>query len=179
MTDYRLSPEITNQGQVRFAELMSAQTLMAKREASEAITASLLYSYASGALAFPQQKLEQALGRDITLRRIYKAMVSKTAAFYLPEALAASSDVLPTREGEGCRVRMQESRAEPDQVYIIIELTRNREATPNALMVCGAGDQIAQTALPASRNGVIQVIVEKTSEILTLLADPKSEVFVR
>jgi len=179
MTDYRLSPEITTQAQQQFSRLMAARKLLEPTEITQAISASRLYAYASGEIAYPQSDLDQALGQNLNLRRAYKSMMSRAAAYYLPQSLAASSDALPTREGEGCRIRLQESRAEPDQIYIIVELTRDRDGTAETLVVCGQDDRLAQIALPSPRNGIAQVIVEKNSEILTLLADPKSEAFVR
>ncbi|MCW9035531.1 MAG: hypothetical protein OQJ97_15030 [Rhodospirillales bacterium] len=179
MTDYRLSPEITTQAQQKFSQLMVTRTLLESEKLSQGVSASRLYAYANGSLLYPQSDLDKALGQNLSLRRTYKSMVSKVASFYLPESLAASSDALPTREGEGCRISLKKSRAEPDQIYIIVELTKERDAHAEVLVVCGEDDLLAQIALPTPRNGVSQVIVEKNSEILTLLADPKSEAYVR
>ncbi len=179
MIGYQLSPETNDQAQQNFVHLMAAQDLLKSRSHTGGISASRLYAYANGNIAYPQSDLDKALGQNISLRRVYKTMISKAANYKLPEALAASSDALPTREGEGCRIRLQESRAEPNQVYIIVELTRDRDGKAETLVVCGQEDQLAQIALPSPRNGISQVIVEKESEILTLLADPKSEAYVR
>jgi hypothetical protein len=167
----------------RFTELTAAQGLMAAlapgQPATDAVSASRLCAYASGALGTSDPALDYALDNRPSLRRAYRTLLSQVSSFHLPEALAASSDALPTREGEGCRVSLQPSRAEPDQVYVIVELTRDREAKPETLIVCDREDRTRQIALPPLRNGVAQVIVEKSSDLLIFLSDPKAEVYLR
>lgn len=161
-----------------FAQNMAAGEMMAA-SGPAVLSASRLYAYASGQLSYPQADIEQGLSGNLTLRRTYKGMIEKISAFQLPEAIAASDDGLPSREGDGCRIHMKPSAAEPGQVYVIVELTRDRHAAPKTLVVCDADDNCYYLNLPEARNGIAQAIVDRGSDVFKMLADPKSTAYLR
>ena len=140
---------------------------------------SALYAYATDPDGAVDDELELALGRDPGLAADFGRILEKTVVWRLPRVAAASSGPIMSREGEGCRIRFQTSRAEPDQTYIIIELTEDGAKGPTALFIVDPELGCRRFALPAARDRVIQLLVDRDSELLQGLLDIKTEVFLR
>jgi hypothetical protein len=87
---------------------------------------------------------------------------------------------LPARYGDGCNIRIERSRAEPDQYFVVVELARDRAASlpPTALVVCDRQDRCRRFALPAVRNGIAQIIAEGDSDLMRMIGDPAARVFL-
>ena len=120
-----------------------------------------------------------ALRTNPKLGEAFQRILDRTARHRMPRVAAASPGVITSRDGTGCRIRFQESRAEPDQTYIIIELLDADAPSPGHMFVVDEAGQITKFALPAVRNGVIQFLVERDSALLAGLLDIKSEVYLR
>ena len=100
--------------------------------------------------------------------------------FYrLPEAMAASSEEYPIRHGNGCTIRMEPSRAEPDQIYVIIEITGNVDQSPRSMFVCEEDKTCTRFELPELKDGIVQFISDSQSRLIKLLMNPKTEAFLR
>ena len=84
-----------------------------------------------------------------------------------------------SRDGAGCRIRFQRSRAEPGQTYVIIELDEGQGARRTTLFVCDAEDRCLKYRLPEAREGVVQMLLDEDSELLRALLDIKTEIFIR
>ena len=162
-----------------FGEASTVEELVNPEHAPSSIAPSRLYSYATGLIEAPDPEIERAMEENPRLRSVFRRMLEEAASYYLPEAMAASTEDLPQRDGAGCRIRFEQSRAEPDQVYVIVELTDEVKAPPKTLVVCDAEDRCEQLALPQFRDSVVQFIVEKNSDLLRLLRDPKTKAFLR
>jgi len=169
--DTRLHDEAKGQ----FADLHHKRRLMTQRQ-SGAISAGRLYGYVMGKA---DDEVEAALGQDLFVRRVYRTMLQQSALVYIPQALAASTEDYPERHADGCRIRLQASRAESDQLYLIVEMSDQRRSMPTSLNLVGADETTARVLLPGARNGVMQTIIDKNSEAAQLLADPKTEIFLR
>ncbi|SCA58267.1 hypothetical protein MTBPR1_90114 [Candidatus Terasakiella magnetica] len=159
----------------KFAELQQFRELMNDRTTA-AIAPSRLYAYVAGR---KDDELAQALKTQLGLRRAYRDLLKRMSYFHMPQALAASTDDYPTRHCEGCVIRLQASRAQSDQLYLIIELSDQRGNMPQSLSVFGSDEACETLDLPPARNGVIQTIIDKNSPLARLLGDPKTEIFLR
>ena len=150
---------------------------LASGGAEAGVSLSRLYRHATN-MSQIDQALERSLRENLNLRRIYKDMVERTSRFHLPEAMAASSEELPSRHGQGCRIRMEASRAEADQIYVIIEIDGEADQPPSTLIVCDADQNCRRFGLPEIRNGVAQLIAERQSDLVTMLMNPKAEAYL-
>ena len=121
--------------------------------------------------------VERALAESPALRADLRRLLGKTAARRLPRLAAASSGPLSARDGEGCRIRFEASRAEPSQVYVIIELQDEEAPAPRSLIVCDDSGS-RKFALPPPHNGTVQVLVERDSDLIGALSDLGSEVYL-
>jgi hypothetical protein len=137
------------------------------------------YTYVTEPGGPEDPELERALEEDPALRADFRRLLEKTAASYLPQVAAASSGTVERREGQGCRIRFEASRAEPNQTYVIIELSDPETPMPGALFVFYAEYRCVRFALPPAHDGVIQILLEQDSDLLAKLRDIKTEVFLR
>jgi hypothetical protein len=142
---------------------------------------SRLYDYATQAPRGDDAGVEEALERDPRLAADLRLLLERTALRQLPRAAAAAAGPLRERHGDGCRVRLQPSRAEPGQVYVIIEMAPGAETgdLPRALFVCDAENRCRRHALPEPRDGVIQLLAETQSDLVRGLEDIKTEIYLR
>ncbi len=177
MITYTPNPKDKEAAQAEFRALSQAQDLMDAQGGG--IAPSRLWGYAQGNLQGDVNDVERALDQNPAMRKVYRNMLRGAAMFVLPEAMAAAdADTLPERTGQGCKLSLKPSRAEESQLYLIVELA-DTSKTPKALVVSSEDDRTHQMNLPPSRDGIIQVIVEKNSDIVRLLKDPKSEAYLR
>jgi len=149
--------------------------------ASRPIPVSRLYDYATDAQRDDDAEVEEALARDPRLAADLRRLLEKTALRHVPRAVAASTGPVRERHGEGCRVRLQPSRAEPGQTYVIIEIAPPSDPaeSPRALFVCDAGNRCRRYTLPEARDGVVQLLAEAQSDLVRALEDIRSEVYLR
>lgn len=117
-------------------------------------------------------------------RRVHSRMVADSARATLPFARAASSLAqsagATARRGDDCQIRIEQSRAEPDQYFVLVELAKGLAAdAPTSLVVCDSDDRCRRFPLPAARDGVAQLIAEKESDLMRLISDPASKVYLR
>lgn len=146
---------------------------------SSKIAISRLYAYATEPEDSEDPELERELERDPTLRADLHRLLEKTAVSYLPQVAAASSGTIKVREGQGCRIRFEASRAEPSQTFVMIELTDRETPIPSHLFVCDAENHCLKCPLPPARDGAIQILLEQGSDLLDRLLDIDTEVFLR
>jgi len=164
-----------------FADSLGSMELLASidGDASVSIAPSRLYAYATGAIQFPDEVIETALGQSPALRQVHRQMVSANATYRIGEAMAASEDSLLQRSGEGCSIRFEASKGERGHFYVIVELVDPELTSPQFLIVYGRDDVCHRFPLPAMRRGVIQFMVSPDDEFLALMRDPEAEIFLR
>ncbi|MGE4063090.1 MAG: hypothetical protein AB7E79_06955 [Rhodospirillaceae bacterium] len=161
-----------------FAELDEAETLLRPAlRRSERISASRLH--AAAVRDGEDAEVRVMLGESRGAREFYRRTLAASALYSLPEARAASSGAALARHGDGCRIRTERSRAEPDQYFVVVEVAHTDRAQPTALVVCDSEDRIRRFPLPAVRNGVAQLIAEAGSDLLRLIGDPNTKLFLR
>lgn len=123
--------------------------------------------------------VEQQLHVNSDARKALRNLIMASSNYHMNAVMAASTDTLPNRVGHNCKIRFEKSKAETDQVYIIVELINDKELSPKLLIVCDEEGFCHQFDLPKIRNNICQLISETNSKLLRLLMNPKSEVFIR
>ncbi len=124
-------------------------------------------------------ELKEALAADPRLREALMRLLSKTAGYRAPRSAAASTQLLESRHGEGFTIRLRPSRAEPLQVYVVIELLSKAAEPPKTLFITDEQDGLLKQALPEARGGTVQLLAETGSDLIQALRNPRSEVFLR
>lgn len=162
-------------------ELISGEPILGESgpAASVQVSPAMLNAHANGQGSQFDGKVKEALANNPQLRRIYRKFLDQGSAYYVPEAMAASSEAFLERSGKGCRIRMEQSRAQSEQVYVIVELEEAQGGAPSALVICDTDLSCTTFELPAFRGGIAQLIAERESELVKLLNNPKTEAFLR
>lgn len=162
-----------------FDALMSEASLGSLMEHAETVAgASLrrLYIYVTGVRA-DDPDLEAALAEEPALRTDLRRLTEKVAGFHIPKLAAAASGPITQRGASGCNIRLDQSRAEPAQTYVIISLD-DPGSHPRWLAVFFDDDRCRRIALPEPQDGLIQLLVESDSELVAALRNPESEIFI-
>ena len=144
-----------------------------------AIAFSRLFGYADDPDPARDPELEQALARDPGLRADFRRLLERSARHRIPRLAAAAGSEITRRDGDGCRIRLEASLAEPDQTYVIIELADEDAPAPGRLFIVDAEDRCSAFPLPPSRGGVIQLLEDGGSDLVQGLRDVQTEVFLR
>ena len=142
------------------------------------IAFSRLYEFAADADPAGDPEICAALESDARLAGDFRRILERMAAVRLPRVAAAGSGPIGGRDGEGCRIRFEPSQAESTQTYVIIELA-DAAAEPAALFIVDAEPRCLSFAMPAARDGIIQLLEDDRSALLAGLRDIKTEVFLR
>jgi hypothetical protein len=155
------------------------QTLSAMREVPPAISFSRLWRFASGETT-QDAELLVALRRDKKLNADFNALLQKVSWDHLVQVAAASTDeALRLRETDLCAIRIETSKAEPDQVYVIIELKDPEADAPGSLFVTSTDGILESLELPEDQGGIIQLLLQSDDAVLLALQDHRTEVYLR
>ncbi len=138
-----------------------------------------IYAYVNEPGRPMNARLSEALEADAGLREDLLRLLTKTAGYRCPRSAAAGTKVLESRQGQGFIIRLRPSRAEPSQVYVVIELLDPAAETPKALFIAEHRDGLLKHALPEARGGMVQLLAETESDLVRALRNPGSEVFLR
>jgi hypothetical protein len=149
-----------------------------KDSTAKKITISRLYAYATGVDGDTDPELERLLAENLAMRGDFRRLLQKTAKWHMPQVAAASTGAISQRGGVNCRIRFEISRAEPEQTYVIIEATDSDVPAPAALFVCDLEDRCDKFPLPRARDGVIQLLLARNSDLLAKLQDINTEIYL-
>jgi hypothetical protein len=168
------------QAREAFAARQVSREMLSESEddSSKAISMSRLYAYAEGRIAYPDPEIETALATSPSLRAANSRLLAAGPVYEFELARAASDGDLLPRRGEGCTIRYEDSRAERDHVYVVIEIEQGG-GVPAQLVLFDPDDNCHRFDLPAPRRGIVQLLVERGSELLELLRNPTTRVLLR
>ena len=150
----------------------------ARGEAPRRVGFSDLFAFAIDPARAMSSELADALAENSVLRDDLARLLERTQRFHFPRVVAASSGAVERREGGLYRITLQSSRAEPSQVYIIIELADRSLAAPTVLYVYRTAHPCEKHSLPPAHDGVIQILAEADSSLVDALRDKAAEVFL-
>jgi hypothetical protein len=135
-----------------------------------------LYAFACNPEPSLDPEVSAALKKDVRLAAHFCRIVESCAIANLPRVAAADTNSITIREGNGCRVWLEPSEAEPDQVYLIIKLS-GPDVKPKNMILFDEGLYKLSHSLPPARNGTIQLLFQHDDELIEALSRPKSEVY--
>jgi hypothetical protein len=138
-----------------------------------------IYRYATDPAAIPSADLTLALRSNSRAREDLRCLLARVAPYRPVTRAAASSGAVTTRRGTGFEITLRESRADRDQLYLIIKLASTTIPAPGTLFVIGDGDGCRKVPLPRPMDGVIQLLLDTASDLAGALCNPKTDVFLR
>ena len=138
-----------------------------------------IYRYATDPGVRSSADLTRALSSDARAREDLRCLLARVAPYRPVTRAAASSGAVTTRSGTGFEITLRESRADRDQLYLIIKLASTTIPAPGTLFVIGDGEGCRKIPLPKPADGVIQLLLDTASDLAGALCNPKSDVFLR
>ncbi len=140
---------------------------------------SALYAYAVDPAYDPAPALLDILDHDAAVQADFERLLSNNARYHMPRVAAASSGDIERREAEGCRIAFRPSKADPEQIYVIIETHADAASAPEMLFIRFTDGRTRRTTLPRPQNGRIQLLLERHSETAEGLLDINTEVYLK
>lgn len=138
-----------------------------------------LYAFVTGFDSTMDMELERALKLDHRLRENLDRLLAETALYHAERVAAASTGKVDIRHGEGFEIRLRESRAAPQHVYIIIELKDPAAVPPTAMFFSGSRTVCQKLMLPEPQDGTIQILENLDSEAVAAVRDIDTQIFLR
>ena len=146
--------------------------------AAKAVSFSELYAYATDPEGRGRPGLLDALAASPRLRADLDRLLGNAAVVHWPRVAAASTGEIKEREGDGSRIEFRASRADAGQVYVIIILEKKAPRAPSTLIIRDPKGRCVKVALPAAREGRIQLLLDTDSEVANGLRDISTEVYL-
>jgi len=138
---------------------------------------SALHAYATDPRYQPDAPLLHLLAVDDAVQADFQRLLTNTSTYHMPQMAAASSGDIESREVNGCKIVFRPSRADPEQLYAIIEIT-DPELTPSMLFVRHPDGGTDRLELPVFQNARAQLLLDRQSSEARGLMDTKAEVYV-
>jgi hypothetical protein len=138
-----------------------------------------LYRFANDPTMTMGEPLRRTLSTDARLRADLRHLVERAAKGGMLLAAAASSGTITTRHGTSFRMTLRQSRADRNQVYVLIHLAGKGTMVPRVLFVIDDDSACRKVSLPTPLDGTVQLLLDADSEIVAALRDPTTEVFVQ
>jgi len=168
------------QAEIIFHALHSLDHLMGKEDKTTQARPGFteLYAYAHDPAYTPSSGLLLALSHDLRLRHDFNRLINKQALASFPRAAAASSGDIQQREEDGFRLTLKPSRADPTQIYLIIE-SIDRDESPRLMFVQIEEEPVYRLVLDGFEDGEAQILLNEQEDIVKALRNFKSDVILR
>ncbi|MDZ7792054.1 MAG: hypothetical protein U5L08_16445 [Xanthomonadales bacterium] len=138
-------------------------------------------NYALGRDVSDQAAIEQALGADLPLRRLYRqTLAARRVAFSPVQACAQDRGEVTRRGGDQFQLLFRRSRASAKQVYVTLEVGPGLKLAEDAAVEIHAiGErEVLRVGFPPLHDGKTQRLFEADDAVLRLLRDDRAELEV-
>jgi hypothetical protein len=143
------------------------------------IPISTLYRFATDPGFDMSAELAARLDHDAVAQADLERIIAKSAMLHMPRLAAAASETNARRETDQAVLTLTPSRADPGQVYLIIELRDPDAPRPSQLFAGSAGTLWCKLSLPPFSGSRTQVLIESDDAVVVALANPESVVYLR
>lgn len=123
------------------------------------------------------QMVEAAIKTDLTIRRQLQMILQHQRISVAPaEALAQDSSELEMRIGQGFQILFRRSRANTDQVYVVLELEKELEVNDgdDILLIAEGELAIARLQFTNISNGRSQTILRTDDDKFAVIKNPNN-----
>lgn len=169
------------QSEVFVASMVADEVLAAPDPDAEPILgASTVFALADDPDIELDDETRLRLAERPRLAELFSGLIRDDPIVAFPRAAAAADDATVDRRlADGFRIRLVPSKSTSGQTYVIIDLPLGSAAPASALFIVRADAMPWKIRLPQPMHGQIQLLAEDSSPLVTGLADPEAEVFLR
>ena len=119
----------------------------------------------------------QEINRKPMLRKLFFRIIDECSVYRFNEAVAASSGSMQ-RVVSGCKITIEPSLAETNQIYLIIEF-QDETSNVSQLVTFDDKSRAFSIELPAIESKVCQLLLDKHHPILSLILKPSTIIFLK
>jgi len=156
-----------------------ARELLTATGGSQQISFSMLYAYVNDPLFDLPADFETLLIMDEAAQANLNRLLENASLAYMPVLAAASSGNVTRRETDAAIMTLTPSRAEPQQIYLKIEIKDPDARMPRQFFIRRAGEPWIRADLPDFSNAQTQILLEANSPVAQALGAPDGEVYLR
>ncbi len=143
------------------------------------IAFSTLYAYANDPDFVATPAFEKRLTADEAAMADLERLLENTSQIYMPKLAAASSGSVQKRETDDAVITLTTSRAEPEQIFVKIELKDSDIKLPAHLFARSGDGPWIRMALPAFMNTRTQILLSADDRLINILRSPDGQVYLR
>ena len=137
----------------------------------------MMFDYATNPNYQPDDEFLQLLGSDQNIQNDFTIMLQNISHQFMPRVAAASTGSIDIREIDGFKLKFLQSKAQAEQIYIVIEM-QETDDPPGMLFIKEPKGSIKRIALPKFSNGRVQLLFDVRDPDLIALRNINSEVFI-
>ncbi len=135
-----------------------------------------LFAYATGSDAGDDARIEAAVAGDVRLRAGLDHLLDKLASARLPRVAAAATGPIGERRSGDLVLRLHPSRADRDQIYVVLAMPADWGAGRRHLIIRRAGAAPLRLALEVDTDGGAQTMIDRSGPVFQALTDRTSEI---
>lgn len=109
----------------------------------------------------------------------FEHLLQNTAYATMPQLAAAAGEAVMHREHDGYVLKVTESRAEPDQVYLSIETGVELVDPPRGLFMKSVDGDWHELIIPPMTNGRAQIVLKKDDPAVQSFGQPDTVIYIR
>ena len=153
--------------------------LISEGNAKARIPFSKIYAYVNDPNFTDTDDFEKSLAKDQAAQTDLDRLLEKSALLFMPKLAAASSGSVTRRETDDALITLTPSRAEPDQLYLQIEMKDLNAFVPTRMYARLDNTPWLRLNLPSFVNAKAQVLLSAGDKIAQIIAAPDGEVYLR
>ena len=160
-----------------FVALQGVRGLQQKSESQPVMFGELVH-YVHGTANVDDERVSDALGTNLPLRRQFNKLIEQTRVASHPmQAQAASDELLNQRESRAFTLKFKTSRANDKQIFVLLVVHAESNLADGHLPVLLANKEhkIGRLCFPALKDQTAQLLLEHDDEKLVLMRDPDAE----
>ncbi|MBE88332.1 MAG: hypothetical protein CMM76_02700 [Rhodospirillaceae bacterium] len=162
--------------QLHLVDLMVDQQLNAIDAADERpVGFQDLYSAAVQPEVAINGRIADALENNPKLRRDFETLLQQTGIAWFPVAAAAETATLDERDEASFLIRIRPSKANEDQVYVLVRLKEPSAVQPHAIIALPPEGVPIKKTLPVAVDSMFQLLMQRDEPLVRAIQDRRSK----
>lgn len=138
-----------------------------------------LYRYVHGQRLDVWDDFAQVMRTFPDAAKDFEHLIQNTAYAIMPQLAAAAGAAVQLREHDGYALKVTESRAEPNQVYLSIEAGIDLVDPPRGLFMKSIDSIWHELIIPPMTNGRAQIVLDKDNPAVRAFGQPDTVIYIR
>lgn len=138
-----------------------------------------LLAYADDPDSEDGAEIARLLAADAGLRADFARLAARGALARMAPPAAASAGAVRRRQGNGYALRIEPSHADPDGLYLLVDLPSDDAVRPHVLVLLPVGRAPIVVTLPTEGQGPLQMTIGADSPLVECFGSVDCEAVLR